>query len=411
MTVSRRELFGLGALGVGAVATGGCVGFLPWGRASDQPDLDALLRELDRVILHLRALEPDPKRFGIKPGSDFEAGHAASLRLMTTACLMGTYRHLPESTWREPAVERRLAETLPLIHDTLLAARNHLVETSDDECERIDRRLEKDPDLTMRIIERIDEYASQAEVPIEQRTYLRTATAQLAGRFRFEGMKEVKAKLTSKWDRTLAARKNDLGFPATSEVEADDQTTGLRARFRTRASASEVRVAACKIEPRVVLDGMERRILLDSDDYPCPNRPDDAILGNVHVEHDKDGANVVTIIVYSSDESLSASVTDIARRLQLVLEKGAPPPPTRLLGAAGESCRTRVDCEGDLDCTDGTCGGEGKAGSAKLLHTTGEVVKWGAWLLIPPICAIGFLVLTVALFMVIVAGCMYAAGN
>src|SRR5213078_2351490 len=126
------------------------------------------------------------------------------------------------------------------------------------------------------------------EVPIEERTYLRTATAQLAGRFRFEGTKEVKAKLTAKYDRTLATRKNELGFPVGADPESDvenPQATGLRARFHTRASASEVRTAACAIEPKVIVDGMERRVVLDSEDHPCPNKPvDDAILGSVHVE-------------------------------------------------------------------------------------------------------------------------------
>src|SRR6202042_3006297 len=107
-----------------------------------------------------------------------------------------------------------LAETLPKIYSTLRAARNHLVEMSNEEAADIDKELERDPNLTMRIMERVDDYAKQIHVPIEQRTYLRTATAQLAGRFRFEGTKEVTSKLTSKYDRNLSVRVSSLGMQA-----------------------------------------------------------------------------------------------------------------------------------------------------------------------------------------------------
>jgi uncharacterized membrane protein len=49
--------------------------------------------------------------------------------------------------------------------------------------------------------------------------------------------------------------------------------------------------------------------------------------------------------------------------------------------------------------------------SSKLMKTTGKVAKWGAILLIPPICAVGILVLLTCLFMVIVAGFEYAGGD
>lgn len=414
MAVGRRDIFGLGAVGLGALAMDGCVGFLPWGHSAEQPDLDQLLRQLDYVIAHMKTLDPDAKSFGIKPGKQFDEGRATSLRLLTTLAFMGSYRHVPEPVWKEPKVAPRLAETLPEIYDTIRAARNHLVEMSDEECARIDEHLRKDPDLTMRIMERIDDYASQIHVPIEQRTYLRTSTAQLAGRFRFEGTKEVKKKLVDKYDRTLRSRKNELGFPTDAEpTEAEGQATQkLQARFVTRASPGDVRTAACAIEPKVTIDGVQRRVVIDSDEFRCAVRatPED-LQGTIKIEPGAGHENIVIITLDSTDPTLSENLHDIAGHLREVLAARSMPQ-ERPLGGEGESCREKTDCEKGLECEDKTCTSPAhQPGSKRLIKTTGQVAKWGAILLIPPICAVGVLVLLVALFMVIVAGCMYTGGN
>lgn len=426
--IGRRQIFGLGALGLGAAAVGGAnsgCGFLPFGKSPSEPDIEDMLRELDHIVAELQTLEPEPKKFGIKPGTDFDAGKATSIRLLRTLCFMGTYRHVPEAVWKEPRIEKRLEDTLPQIHATITAARNHLVEMSDEEYARIDKQLMKDPEIAMRILERVDDYASQINVPIEQRTYLRLSMADLAGRYRHEGMKEVTSKLAAKYDRTLKLRRNELGFP-TDEPEPDannvqtSQATGLKVRFRTRASEKDIRSAACAIEPKVMVEGVERRVVLDSEGAPCPPKTDTnpPIPGTVRIEPAEGGENIVTVIVYSDDQTLSGSVMDIAKHLREVL--AARPVPTtttgpteqKAPGGPGVFCTAKSDCDGELECIGNRCADPKLLpGSQRLMRFTGKVAKWGAILLIPPICAIGVLVLLQCLFMVIVAGVMYAGGN
>ncbi len=481
MTIGRRQVVGWGALGLGAVALDGCSGF-PWGRTAPtaSPDeVDRLLSELDHVVHQLKKLEPDPASFGIKRrGPEVAQGSAMCIRMLTSLCFMGTYRDVPEALWRDPRVEQRLAETLPKIHATVTSARDLLVSVTDEQGSAIEKALKDDPNLTMRIMERVDDYAKQCHVPLEQRAYLRTATAQLAGRFRYEGSKEVTAKLTAKYDRTLASRKNELGLQAEVEPGGGDQKAPqpapVRARFRTRSPANEVHVATCSVESKVTLDGAERQVLLDWDEFRCPptsavKLSDDhpPVHGTVHTEPGEGGLNVVTVTLYppagvNADDALTAAVTSIAEQLQrLLVPSGraaeahaaasssassssltspfsgqtcvttadcgplrcidqrcrnpygtsSPPVSSSRLGSVGESCRDKDDCEGPLVCTQSVCKNEDESSSAKLITTTGKIAKWGAILLIPPICAIGVLVLLTCLFMVIVAGCMYAGGD
>jgi hypothetical protein len=431
MTIGRRQIVGWGALGIGAFAIDGCAGALPWGRApaTGPNEVDRLLADLDGVIARLHALEPLPKEFGIKSSEPtFAQGHATCTHLLTTLCFMGTYRDVPETMWSEPRVEQRLAKALPQIRGSLRAARNHLTNMTEEDSALIDAKMKADPDFTMRIMERFDEYAKRIEVPIEQRTYLRTATAQLTGRFRFEGAKEVTSKLASQYDRALASRMSMLGMqpdtdhPSTDEEEKTEPAP-LRARFRTHATPHDVHVATCALEPKVTIDGADKRIVLDWEEFRCPAPvtlgAGEPVRGAVHMEPGSGGDNVVNVVLYrpanaSSDEALSASVVQIAEQLQRALSVTTAPPPSAVerLGEVGESCRTKSDCEGTLACNRGACSlDEDDTSSAKLITTTGKLAKWGAILLIPPICAIGVLVLLTCLLMVIVAGCMYAGGD
>jgi hypothetical protein len=463
---------GLGALGAGVVATGAC-NVLPWGKSAGPApaDVDRLLRELDVVVAQLKSLEPDVTRFGMKRVAATPAGEAAVKQLLTTMCFMGTYRDVPEAMWHEPRVETRLADTLPLIHTTVEKARTYVAALSAEEGARIDKRLREDPDLTMRIMERVDDYAKQVHVPFEQRTYLRAATAQLAGRFRYEGTKEVTAKLAAKYARSLASRKSELGMDGEGDAQGGGEEhktdfTPLRVQFHTHASSSDVHAVTCAVvAPTVTIEGAERPIVIDWEEFRCPvNAPmkvdDNPIRAAVHVEAGVGGENIVTVVLYppadASGDALTNATTSIGRQIQQRLVTRAsdsaraldeerahfdgqacttsancgplrciddhcadPFAPKRagyvgrassLLGSAGESCRSSADCDGALVCTYGACKEEGSS-SAKLINTTGKVAKWGAILLIPPICAVGVLVLLTCLFMVIVAGCMYAGGD
>lgn len=214
MTLRRRDLFGLGALGLGAVALEGCgtpVIRRP-GAAMTARDVDRMLDELDRVVAHLEALDADPTRFGIRGHSvEVAQGKQRCIALLTTLCFMGTYRDVPESVWREPHVAAHLARSLPRIKATIASARDHLAGMTEDEVATIERGLTHDPDLPMKIMERMDGYAKELDVPLEQRTYLRLTTAQLAARYRHEGIREVIGKLVSSYGRVLKTRMAEVG--------------------------------------------------------------------------------------------------------------------------------------------------------------------------------------------------------
>jgi hypothetical protein len=471
MTIGRRQVVGLGVLGIGATALDGC-GALPWGHtpSMDSGEAERLFSQLDHVLGKLQALEPDTRRFGIKPDNEFvPAGEATVKRLLTALCFLGTYRDIPDPLKKDPRIEARVMDAAMHVGPTVDMALRYLVQLPDDEMARIDAKLQKDERLTMRIMERVDDYAKQIDVPLEQRTYLRTATLQLAGRYRNEGIQEITAKLASKFQRTVDAKLNELGIPGDADSSGDAADAGappnvlpIRAQFRTHATPNDVHIATCALAPRVTLEGNERQVVLDWEEFRCPVTlrldGEQPIHGAVHTVVDGD-QNVVTVVLFpppgaQDEEVLKAAVTSLAKELRSRLPTVRPmdqpvespfagqtcatsadcgplhcidgvcrdpfasknlPAPRRTsvrLGVAGESCLSQSDCESPLVCTASVCKSEADlTTSERLARSTKVLAKYGAYLSIPPICAIGVLVLLSCLFMVIVAGCLYAGGD
>ena len=226
MTPRRRQVFGWGALGLGALTLEGCgAGLLSEGGPPVTADeVEHLLLELDRTIVGLDALDPDPKELGIRGRSArVDQGRERCLELLRTLCFVGAYRRVPQEVWHEPRIAAHLARTLPRIQASIAAAHDHLGSMGDDEIAAIDKRFTNEPQLAMRIMERVDAYAQAIDVPIDQRTYLRMSTLQLAGRFRFEGTDLVKSKLTKKYDTLLARKISELGNDSSELAERESE--------------------------------------------------------------------------------------------------------------------------------------------------------------------------------------------
>lgn len=210
MTLSRRGMMTLGAIGLGTAALQGCANQVPRTPTAAPADVDHMLADLDRVVARIQELEAGARR-----GTEEDA---LCVQLLSMLCVMGTYRDVPDSVWHEPRVEARLQEILPRIQATMIDARARVLRIGLERGEGIDRHLSADPDETLRILERIDEQASRMDVPVEQRLHMRTTLTQLSGRMRFEGSSAVASGLVAKYDRVLAARKQQLALEEQEEV-------------------------------------------------------------------------------------------------------------------------------------------------------------------------------------------------
>ncbi len=124
--------------------------------------------------------------------------------------------------------------------------------------------------------------------------------------------------------------------------------------------------------------------------------------------------------VLSASRKLSSSFgrVEAAAMAKLGVEERSeePSPSTGLLsmpaegrlGSVDESCVVDEDCTGRLRCSVGACRPM-TSRSDQLMDDAWDVTKIGLWLLIPPACGVGVLVLLTSLFMVIVSGILHSS--
>lgn len=405
-------------MGLGATLLESCLA-LPFPQvpgSMSKEDIERLLAKLDVTLAKLQASKPGGVPLGLAP-KIAQKGHEPAKRLLGAMVLVGAYRELPQSTWTEPRVSGRLAEALPEVHDTISLARDHLLEFSDEERAKIDQKLRADPNLPMRVMEQIDDVAKQWDIPIEQRTVLRTTTAQLAWRMRTQGTKAVSEEVSFKWQRAVSRKSAMLGMQLEGEGQPQEEAPKfVRAKFHTNVAPDVLHRAACSLSAKVTLDGKEHPVDLawNGTNEHCPVSGTDPIQGVVRLVPDARGHEVQIDLIIPPDASeeaqddLRETVVQLGRELRSRSEILAKPVRK---GDDGESCRSNDDCT--HVCVENICqaSNEPVTNSKKLLKDTGQVAKWGAILLIPPICFVGILVLLTALFMVIVAGFMSLGGD
>jgi hypothetical protein len=365
-----------------------------------------MLRQLEQRLDALKESKPRPERFGIANNDTetIERGHHSVVRTLSALHLLGTYRQIPDDAKREPRVHERFARAAGDVQEVVTDARDSLVEMDDGLRARIDARLRREPDLPMRVMETIDELANSANVPLAQRTFLRTTTAQLSWRLKNQGTRAVIGDVIAKWDRALIAQASE---------------GPVRARFRTSAGVSDIRRAVCALEPRTEIDGEPRAIDLEWDGEACARPLSGAIRGTVRAD-DEGSERVVTLEIHPPPRTSPEAVQELR---QVVVDVGRELR-ERTIGFANVSARAAEErertkaCKRNDDCDSGDCkrllfDNFGKCvpqrpGSERVLETTGRVAVVGIATL--AVC-VGAVILVVALFMLVVAGFMALGGN
>jgi hypothetical protein len=420
--IARRQLLGMGAVGLGAAALQSCAS-LPFAKAPpmSQAELEAMLRRLDRIVAALGASKPAPERFGMRSkGPQIPEGHAVITGTLAALSLVGTYREIPDTAKSDARIAKRLDEAYPEILDAMTGARDRLRETDADFRARLDAKLRADPSCGMRALERLDELAQEHDVPLEHRVQLRTTMTQLAWRFRAQGTTAVIDDLTAKLDRGLDRAM--LGMPVLEDVPSDEPGSSdvTRAQIRTSATVPVIHAATCSLAAKAVVQGRSRAVDLEWDgggslERCGPEPQGDAIHGRVSVRLDGADRLVIVELLRPPDATaegvneLFETARNIAREIRVRAESRMQP----ALGPVGASCTWNGECLGK--CLEGRCVDALErtqtSSSGRLLHSTGKVAKVAAWLLIPPICFIGITILVGCMFVAIVAGFMALGGD
>lgn len=348
--IDRRDAL-LGALGLSHIALDGCVkhDVPPAAPGLAPAELEQKLADMDRVLLTLGSAKPSPETFGVvgAPRAKVEAAHEVITRAMRTMHVMGTLGELPPESQAHESVQRRVWRALPEVHETTMMIVDHLDQMSPEERKKIDERIKQDPDLTMRVVETMDENAQRLGISGTQRAKMRAAAAHLAWRLKNQGTGALVEDLVGKVDRVIARQGSDaelqrkvaarvaqaqlFGAPQDQPREAQEapapapRADKLYARFRTNRSKAEVQREVCRLLAKIPYEGGTRpvnfRVESDGASVACAYEPN-GIEGAARIDQDGDAWEVNLALEVPKDatdqgvDDLRVALRDIGAELR-----------------------------------------------------------------------------------------------
>jgi hypothetical protein len=192
--VERRNVLKMGAVaGFGGLASTGCAtlgdGSLGTAAPPLLPDLDAFLARLDRGMAAIAAGNPLndvlPKRPTPAASGGAPRGEDVLIKKTLRSLLMaGSFRDLSDAERAHPAVQARMAGSMPEMDEAVFGMTHVLESFTPSERARIREAIQSDPDIGMRIAESLDTGAGAADISLQRRTHLRTIASQLTWRLR-----------------------------------------------------------------------------------------------------------------------------------------------------------------------------------------------------------------------------------
>lgn len=198
--MDRRQFLQLGAATGAVVATStGCMSLLGDARSvGSDADMDRFLGKLDTAMKSIADGVPmsELARARRAPCSTSEADAnsppaaygAGELRLvqksLRSLLLVGALHELPEPARHHPGMVARLNHAMPEMDEAVFGMTQLLADLSPGDRVELQRKLQREPDLPMKVAEAIDADASALNVPFERRTRLRNLASHVAWRLR-----------------------------------------------------------------------------------------------------------------------------------------------------------------------------------------------------------------------------------
>lgn len=203
--MERRRFLQLGAAAGAAVAGGtGCSTM--WASAAattpDLPDMESFFGKLDAAMAAIAggtplgdfaakrcaANDPAPARDGRDadpPKRSFAPGERLLMqKALRSLTLVGAVHELPEHARQHPGMLARLKAGMPEMDDAVFGMTQLLADLSRTERVELRRRLQREPDLPMRMAEALDAQAKRHQIPLERRLRLRRLASHVAWRLR-----------------------------------------------------------------------------------------------------------------------------------------------------------------------------------------------------------------------------------
>jgi len=208
--MDRRDVLKVGA----AAALAGCAA--ETSRPAVPPpmtpsEVDGVLAELDATLGRMRAGAPNPEvLLGAATDSlQMQRGHELVVKTFASMHLAATFRELPTDVQARPDVQERMWRAMPEMDDAMLSLTEVMQKLTPAERKALQQRLKDDPELGMRVVEKLDEQAKSVGVNAKRRTQMRAAAAHATWRMTHQSVDSLLDECIDKTRRVVERNGRD----------------------------------------------------------------------------------------------------------------------------------------------------------------------------------------------------------
>ncbi len=182
--MDRRDLLKLGV----AATVAGCAG-APKPAVTVPPlsaqEADAILADLDATLARLRSSPPATDVFlgaNVPDSPRLRRGHELTTKALASMHVAATFRELPPEVQARPDVQERMWRAMPDMDDSMMSLTDFLEKLTPAERRALQARLRSEPDLGMKVVEKLDDHAKTAGLGAKRRSQMRAAAAHVSWR-------------------------------------------------------------------------------------------------------------------------------------------------------------------------------------------------------------------------------------
>lgn len=208
--MDRRDVLKVGA----AAALAGCAA--ETSRPAVPPpmtpsEVDGVLAELDATLGRMRAGAPNPEvLLGASTDSvQMQRGHELVVKTFASMHLAATFRELPTDVQARPDVQERMWRAMPEMDDAMLSLTEVMQKLTPAERKALQQRLKDDPELGMRVVEKLDEQAKSVGVNAKRRAQMRAAAAHATWRMTHQSVDSLLDECIDKTRRVVERNGRD----------------------------------------------------------------------------------------------------------------------------------------------------------------------------------------------------------
>lgn len=175
-------------------------------------EVDVTLAELDATLARMRSSTPNADVLlgaRVDDSVQMQRGHALVMKTFSSMHIAATFRELPPEVQSRPDVQERMWRAIPDMDEAVLSLTDVMRKLTPAERKSLQKKIKSDPELGMKIVEKLDDQAKSAGIGMKRRSQMRAAAAHVTWRMANQSVDALLDECIDKTQRVIERNGRD----------------------------------------------------------------------------------------------------------------------------------------------------------------------------------------------------------